>query len=1106
MLIGIAVAIVSLFALYVVAMNAFLSTSLFGRTLNGDPDTLWISYERGWSIWPGTVHAKKLTIRSQDSHVQWLLRIEECTFDISFYDLALAKKFHVTKVRGSGVTFDAREKLDSPLAMPEYLDAMPSIPGYERIPFKPFLSPEERTIEERATWNDDAWHLWTVQLDDVVAEDVRSVWIDSVRFEGDARITGGFYLKPIRSASIGPIDLLVRRGRATAKGRVIVDAVEGTAGLRIEAFDPRAIEGPRLLHGLSFTTDLRAHVPDLANVPETLTGPITMQGAAEVRRLVLRVDHGYLASDTHVDVQMPHASVEGIGHRARAELTLRADVPAAPAPSHLAFRVEARNVDADRTTPGIEAPLFRAPVLDVSGDATSFDLANPIRDLHVVMVLPHGEMADARALGAYVPPDTAFGFEGGRAKASVKIEMWPSEARAKGEGALDASDLDLRIAKTRLFGGTKVDASFGEWRWAVKRLGDVHAKVHVAEGYIATQDAPKTHLVDVRGFDMGLDAPEVDLVDPLRAFDAKLDMPDSEIVDRGLLHAYLPKGKSMKLVKGHARFDAHCQVHVKDHQGEGTLDFHAARFGLELDALGIRADVKAHARVREWAWEQGDLAVDDATVEVTKIEADRRDNAAAPGGGDRHALAIAKISVHARSERFSFSKPLQRIDLRGEVSGGALTDPIAFNAFLPKGADVVFDVSSEGARFEAKAHAMIDNRVARGRLDARGSSVGVRGKKVAVRGDVDATFDVAEWRLDDDRMRLNASRITIGRAIAKFGEALPHGAPPEGAPDLEAKQIELRASARDLHLAHPSLRDVDYHLVMNDGTMPDVTRLGALFSRLDARSFAVESGRARLSADIEVTTSRREARGGARLVLEDAGVRLHETHVAGDFDVDAVVKGLLPDTEFVDVSGSRITMRHVRATGGKADATAWNGDLVLLGGSLRISESPAFDGLVQLKADNANPILAMALGTSLPKFVVGMLEAPELSGQARLTVEPGRTGIRDLHVRGGNVVAVGDYVVRGDHVRGEVVVHKGALSAGVKVDDQGTYVRLFRLEGWRQREKAATLALFGDSGQQGRLVAEAEADAAAEAKAKAEKAAKAKAKAKAAEPAEPARP
>src|SRR5579884_3649196 len=80
-----AVACLTVVALYVVAANAFLWTGLFERVVDADPDTLDVHYERGWSLLPGHVHAKKLSIRGRDSNVEWMLRIDSVEFRVSLF-------------------------------------------------------------------------------------------------------------------------------------------------------------------------------------------------------------------------------------------------------------------------------------------------------------------------------------------------------------------------------------------------------------------------------------------------------------------------------------------------------------------------------------------------------------------------------------------------------------------------------------------------------------------------------------------------------------------------------------------------------------------------------------------------------------------------------------------------------------------------------------------------------------------------------------------------------------------------------------------------------------------------------------------------------------
>jgi hypothetical protein len=383
--------------------------------------------------------------------------------------------------------------------------------------------------------------------------------------------------------------------------------------------------------------------------------------------------------------------------------------------------------------------------------------------------------------------------------------------------------------------------------------------------------------------------------------------------------------------------------------------------------------------------------------------------------------------------------------------------------------------------------------------------VGAKGKKLLVRGDVDVSAEVEEWRLDEDKLRVKSSKATVDGVVVQFGETNPARAQePAGAagaapitPDLEAKHVELRASAEELDIAHPSLRRLDYRLILDDARMRDARRLGVLFSSKRSAGapeqpsvFAVESGSARATADVTVSASHRTASGGAWIAFDEAGIRFHETHLAGDFEVIAGVNGYEPEADVVDVSGARILMRNVRTAGAAAETTAWDGELVLTRGAARVAEAPAFDGVVQLRAADAAPIVALALRNSIPKFLVGLVRAPNLTGRARILVEPDRAALLDVHLRGGDIELLGDYAVANDHVRGALKVAKGPLSAGVKLDDEGAHLRLFGLEGWRAKEKQGVLTLL----EEAKAAADANANADAKAKAKVDANAKAKAK------------
>lgn len=253
-----AIAVVAVAAAYLVGANAFLSTGWFARVVNEYPDTIDVHYAKGWTVWPGRVHARDLSIRAADSNVEWSLRIDKVTFDVSLWGL-LHRRFFADRVRGSGVSLRIRQRLDT---MPKTRAEAEDLPPIDGLP--PYaLRPK---IDDPFPDLDDAyWDLWTIRLRDVVAEHTREVWIDRTRFVGDARVTGGFYLKPLREAQIGPVHAEIAEGRVTRGERSLIAATLGGAfDVTVDAFDPRVTLGKQILRRVSggalASSDLRSPI------------------------------------------------------------------------------------------------------------------------------------------------------------------------------------------------------------------------------------------------------------------------------------------------------------------------------------------------------------------------------------------------------------------------------------------------------------------------------------------------------------------------------------------------------------------------------------------------------------------------------------------------------------------------------------------------------------------------------------------------------------------------------------------------------------------------------------------------------------------------------
>jgi hypothetical protein len=96
----------------------------------------------------------------------------------------------------------------------------------------------------------------------------------------------------------------------------------------------------------------------------------------------------------------------------------------------------------------------------------------------------------------------------------------------------------------------------------------------------------------------------------------------------------------------------------------------------------------------------------------------------------------------------------------------------------------------------------------------------------------------------------------------------------------------------------------------------------------------------------------------------------------------------------------------------------------------------------------------------LPKAVVGLTDMPHLLATVRLIGAAHELALLDLDARGGDLELRGSYAVRDGHRIGAVIAKKSFVSVGLGVDDGGSHVRFFGLEGWLREQGCAANALM----------------------------------------------
>ncbi|MDP9034470.1 MAG: hypothetical protein M3O50_06655, partial [Myxococcota bacterium] len=492
--VALAGALLALALAHGVAMNVFLSTSLFERVVDGKPETIDIHYRRGWSLVPGHIHAKDLSIRGRDGNVEWILRLDDVEFEVSFAALA-QQRFEARHVNGRGISFRARQRLAEPPGSLAEIADLPPIEGLPPYAVRPAPQPEPEL------WSDAAYHLWSAHLEDVVADDVREIWIDRFRFTGNARIAGRFYLKPIRHVEIGPIRIDVRDGQVGTGGSLIVERLaEAAVDVTVRPFDPRTPEPGGLLGYATLRAAAHPACADIARLRLPMPEDVGLTGPIDARDIVFELRGGVLQPGSKLDVILARAALIRGQHRFSAAVRLSGGVTPVEGDREGRGRLDFRALlnELEVTRASASAPgharesdvLLRVPQATVVGDARALSLDGMFADVHMQADAADGQLPDVSSLSAYIPPGTPLALKGGRGLVTAHLETWRIERRASGHASVRIDDLSLRLGKLRARGTASAEASFGSFPWETSRMEDARLSLQIADGTISSELRP----------------------------------------------------------------------------------------------------------------------------------------------------------------------------------------------------------------------------------------------------------------------------------------------------------------------------------------------------------------------------------------------------------------------------------------------------------------------------------------------------------------------------------------------------------------------------------------------------------------------------------------
>jgi len=654
-------------------------------------------------------------------------------------------------------------------------------------------------------------------------------------------------------------------------------------------------------------------------------------------------------------------------------------------------------------------------------------------------------------------------------------------------GKIAVSRLGLRITNGVLRDGSALQSSAPAMtvRAATRELsGAVGVEAHVEHGRlearVAVANIETSLSVAAPLLTVGLDSAELALDAPLGDLHAVVDLPDAHLADASRLDDVLGPAAPLRVLGGELRGSVHGDVWRRDPRATGALRVRGA-LDVATRGLDVRGELALEASVDSLHLESLVASRAHATLLMSSASVARAAVPAEP------LVRVAELRAHGDATDYDLANPLQAMQADVEIPTIELFDRDSVRAALSitstvrlasgrarlgasaqvrvVGSEISAALDAHASRLdieypgghataaiqaEVRAHGHagpLADRIIQGtaRVVARG--IAVSGATIHGGGDARARVDVTRWDLGKETVS-GTAELALEQICGAFN-------PQAAAPDFMAQSLRLRASLTGLQLAHPSLRGVGYELDLTAAQLVDARALNVFLP--STKILAIESGRAYASLHGSGDASGNRAVAEVRLV--QGGLVLGETHLVGDFELAARAGERTPgagdDAAVVDLEGSRLALRHVRVTGASTNTSSWAGDLMVEAGRLRLGVAPRLEADVTLRADDANPILALLFGESLSPLLVSCTRMPTFTAVTHVVVDPRKVVVSDLLASGGNLTVRGTLVLRPGSgagaeagADGAFVVHKGPWSVGLDLDSLGTHLRLFALDGW----------------------------------------------------------
>jgi hypothetical protein len=488
LVLGLALAAVALYPLYLVAGNWYLRSGDLERRLNRRPERLLIQVGSAWTSWPGVVHVRDFRIRNQTVTNQWWASVDRGSFTIRLFDLR-DRELMIDGLSGSGVSFRLRRRVDNPrwVRKPRP-ELQPSIPGLANPPVRPperiYPRPPRRPGQPRR----DPWRIRFSQVD---LDDVREIWIDEIRFAGEARVAGGFDMQIWRRLQIDSTRLQILSGSlalgAGPQARPILADVRGHVDGEFSPYSPAEHHGWQSIRFLTGRAQVEGSVPSLAFLDDYLrsTRWLALEGESGRIAADLRVRRGRLLPGSRLDARQELLAARVLDYRAYGPGRIAWEVlpDGTGAKGRLGLDFGAFQVIRN----GYREPHVRGRGLHIEALTEEPRLAglalfSPRR---IEIGMPSAEVPHLAFYNAYLPAASGLELTGGSGRISADFKAAAPDWAGHGSLRLDARGVAARIEGRSLQGDVLLRTQLREADFQGRRFDISGTKLDVTRVRIA---------------------------------------------------------------------------------------------------------------------------------------------------------------------------------------------------------------------------------------------------------------------------------------------------------------------------------------------------------------------------------------------------------------------------------------------------------------------------------------------------------------------------------------------------------------------------------------------------------------------------------------------